>query len=137
MTIIGAVVHTRPPVAWCLWLCLLVSGGAARAPGAAGRSPLVNVQLLAFNDFHGTLDPPAGSNRRIGEVDAGGVEFLAAHLARLVDGVKVGFIGLALRDTRAIVPRAMLRGVTFRPEVDAGNEAAAALVSQGVKAIAS
>jgi 5'-nucleotidase len=51
----------------------------------------VNVQLLAFNDFHGNLKPPSGSGGRIqtgadpnvDRVDAGGAEYLATHLARL------------------------------------------------------
>jgi 5'-nucleotidase len=43
----------------------------------------VSIQLLAFNDFHGNLDPPTGSNGRIGSVDAGGIEYLSTHLARL------------------------------------------------------
>jgi len=51
----------------------------------------VDVQLLAFNDFHGNLAPPSGSSGRIvtgpnamtDRVDAGGAEFLATHLARL------------------------------------------------------
>lgn len=51
----------------------------------------VAVQLLAFNDFHGNLKPPSGSSGRIvtgpdplvNFVDAGGVEYLAAHLAQL------------------------------------------------------
>lgn len=249
----------RPSAIPGVVLCLLMSGCAARTPGTAERPPLVNVQLLGFNDFHGTLDPPAGGNGRIGETIAGGVEFVAAHVARLkaenpntivvsagdnigasslisgmfhdeptvealneaglqvstvgnhefdegwaelyrmqaggchpvdgcqdrtpfsgarfqflsanvfvdpsrvepaliassgwkpagpgpqtlfpkttvreVGGVKVGFIGLALRETPTIVPPAMLRGVTFTSEVEAGNEAAAALLAQGVKTI--
>jgi len=43
----------------------------------------VEVQLLAINDFHGALEPPAGTNGRIGQVSAGGVEYLASHLATL------------------------------------------------------
>lgn len=51
----------------------------------------VGVQVLAFNDFHGNLQPPTGSSGRIvtganpatDRVDAGGAEFLATHLARL------------------------------------------------------
>lgn len=50
----------------------------------AGQRPAtVQVQLLAFNDFHGNLEPPAGSNGRIGTTVAGGVEFLASHIAAL------------------------------------------------------
>jgi 5'-nucleotidase len=43
----------------------------------------VDVQLLAFNDFHGAIEPPAGANGRIGQTTAGGVEYLATHLAAL------------------------------------------------------
>jgi 5'-nucleotidase len=43
----------------------------------------VDVQLLAINDFHGGLDPAAGGTGRIANADAGGIEFLAAHVARL------------------------------------------------------
>jgi 5'-nucleotidase len=217
------------------------------------------VQLLAFNDFHGTLEPATGSNGRIGSTDAGGVEFLATHLARLeatnpntlivtagdnigastllsgmfhdepaiealgaagvdlaavgnhefdegwaelyrmqaggchpvdgcqdatpfagarfqflsanvaldparvdpaalarsgwtprgsgpqtlfpafsvreVGGVRVGFVGLVLEGTPDIVSQAGIQGLTFRSEVEAGNEAVAALVRQGVEAI--
>jgi 5'-nucleotidase len=51
----------------------------------------VEVQLLAFNDFHGNLKPPSGSSARIvtgpdpavDRVDAGGAEFMATHLREL------------------------------------------------------
>lgn len=43
----------------------------------------VEVQLLAINDFHGGLEPAAGGTGRIGSQDAGGIEYLATHLARL------------------------------------------------------
>ena len=43
----------------------------------------VEVQVLAINDLHGALEPPAGSDGRIGSVDAGGIAFLASHLSRL------------------------------------------------------
>ena len=54
---------------------------------------------------------------------------------KVIDGVKVGFIGLALQGTPSIVMASFLSGLTFRSEVAAGNEAAASLVKQGVKAI--
>lgn len=49
---------------------------------------VVKVQLLAFNDLHGNLEPPAGSSGTIklpddSLVEAGGVAFLATHLAAL------------------------------------------------------
>ncbi|WP_406267343.1 bifunctional metallophosphatase/5'-nucleotidase [Actinacidiphila glaucinigra] len=55
--------------------------------GHGGRT--VDLQLLAVNDFHGNLEPPAGSSGRVTElqadgttktIDAGGVEYLASSL---------------------------------------------------------
>ena len=43
--------------------------------------PTVELQILAFNDFHGGLEPAAGGTGRIGSTDAGGIEYLATHLA--------------------------------------------------------
>ena len=48
----------------------------------------VKVQLIALNDFHGNLEPPAGSSGKITlpdttKVDAGGAAFLATHVAAL------------------------------------------------------
>ena len=65
-------------------LGILAPGASARVPDGAERvPPLVEVQLLAFNDFHGNLEPPAGSAGRIGTVVAGGVEYLATHVKAL------------------------------------------------------
>ncbi|MFF2249003.1 bifunctional metallophosphatase/5'-nucleotidase [Streptomyces sp. NPDC058142] len=59
-----------------------------RHPGGEGGRT-VDVQLLSFNDFHGNLEPPAGSSGQVTEnlpdgttrkVDAGGVEYLATSL---------------------------------------------------------
>lgn len=50
---------------------------------AAKPSGTVDVQILAVNDFHGNLVPPAGSSGRIGTTDAGGVEYLATHINNL------------------------------------------------------
>jgi 5'-nucleotidase len=70
-------------VATAMALLLIMVGTASGGAGAAPTSPLVDVQLLAINDFHGNLDPPAGSSGRIGSIDAGGVEYLATHIAQL------------------------------------------------------
>jgi 5'-nucleotidase len=70
-------------VATTMALLLIMVGTASGGAGAAPTSPLVDVQLLAINDFHGNLDPPAGSSGRIGSIDAGGVEYLATHIAQL------------------------------------------------------
>jgi 5'-nucleotidase len=49
----------------------------------AADSGTVDVQILAVNDFHGNLEPPAGSSGRIGTINAGGVEYLATHINQL------------------------------------------------------
>ena len=47
------------------------------------KADTVAIQLLAFNDFHGNLEPPSGSNGLVGSVEAGGAEYFATHLATL------------------------------------------------------
>ena len=70
-------------------------------PGGKKPGYLVPVQLLSFNDFHGNLEPPAGSSGRnvvdhkidpaTGKPvdvtnDAGGVAYLATHLKQARQG---------------------------------------------------
>ena len=64
---------------------ITVSALASMTAGAAMAAPqgTVDVQILAVNDFHGNLAPPTGSSGRVGTVDAGGVEYLATHIANL------------------------------------------------------
>ncbi len=57
------------------WVAPVVPAGAAPPP--------VQVQILGLNDFHGNLDPPAGSAGRIEGIDAGGAGFLSTHVAAL------------------------------------------------------
>ncbi|WP_440556042.1 bifunctional metallophosphatase/5'-nucleotidase [Streptomyces sp. SCPE 10] len=61
--------------------------------GHSGRT--VDVQLLSFNDFHGNLEPSAGSSGQVTEteadgttkkIDAGGVEYLATSLRTAREG---------------------------------------------------
>ena len=83
----------RRGATWGLIAAMLASIGVAAATpapaapaeeGARTAAPAtVNVQLLATNDFHGNLEPPAGSSGRIGTINAGGAEFLATHIAQL------------------------------------------------------
>ena len=67
-------------------LTVLVAAPAI-AGNPQGPKGSVDVQLLGINDFHGNLEPPAGSSGRIltetGNVDAGGVEYLATHVKAL------------------------------------------------------
>lgn len=62
-------------------LALLLSITATSA--GARPSGTVDVQILALNDFHGNLLPPAGSSGLVSGVPAGGVEYLATHISNL------------------------------------------------------
>ena len=56
---------------------------SASAPAAAAGSDVVNGRLLAFNDFHGSIDPPAGSGGLVNGVPAGGAEYLSFWVKKL------------------------------------------------------
>ena len=62
----------------------------AQAAPPAPRGQQIDLQLLSFNDYHGHLAPPSGSDGRLttatGTVDAGGVEYLTTHLRSLRAG---------------------------------------------------
>lgn len=72
-----------PRRAWLLAL-VVVQLSCAR-PGSVAPG-LVDLQLLAFNDFHGTLEPGAGANGRIQTFETGGVEYFASHIKALRAG---------------------------------------------------
>ncbi len=44
----------------------------------------VTVQLVAFNDFHGNIEPPSGADGRVNATVAGGVEYLATHISNAI-----------------------------------------------------
>ena len=67
----------------------LVAGtasGAVAAPEPAATSDVVELQLLGVNDLHGNLEPPGGSSGLINDRPAGGIAYLAGHLAALRQG---------------------------------------------------
>ncbi|GAA5007175.1 bifunctional metallophosphatase/5'-nucleotidase [Kitasatospora paranensis] len=73
----------------------LLVPGVAQAHGHH-RPSTEDLQLLAINDFHGNLEPPAGSSGTVKEIDpatgqtvstpAGGVEYLATALRQAREG---------------------------------------------------
>jgi 5'-nucleotidase len=65
---------------------LLVSAVCFSAVSAQPPPDPVAVRLLAFNDFHGNLEPPAGAGGVVESTPAGGVEYLATHLELLKAG---------------------------------------------------
>ena len=68
---------------WIAAGCFAAIGTVAAVVQVGPGEGTVDVQVLAFNDFHGGLDPAMGGTGRIGNQDAGGIEYLATHLARL------------------------------------------------------
>jgi 5'-nucleotidase len=71
-----------------VWLSVLALAMSSLPAVAKPSKPkgTVDVQILAINDFHGNLQPPAGSSGRIGPAgtpEYGGAAFLATHLHSL------------------------------------------------------
>jgi 5'-nucleotidase len=75
-------------------LSLILPAATLAAKPAAAKVADVAVQLLAFNDFHGNLEPPAGSGGRVGSAadDAACIASptcdLAGGIAYLADDIK-------------------------------------------------
>jgi 5'-nucleotidase len=65
-------------------LAIIASSASAKKADPPGQ--LVQVQLLAFNDYHGHLQ--ADGNGTVGGVEAGGGQYLASKLAELRNGNK-------------------------------------------------
>jgi len=68
--------------------CALVTA-AAVAPSASAKPSLVDLQILSFNDYHGNIEPPTGSNATLagaGTTLHGG----AAYLATKLDALRAG-----------------------------------------------
>lgn len=88
------------PVRRAVWVCAVllslvsVAGCSEAAEAPPGVIPLMStddlpaaepgeVHLFGFNDLHGHLRPPEGSNGLVADYTAGGGGYLAAHLDRL------------------------------------------------------
>lgn len=68
-------------------------------------------------------------------VNATGQTLFPASHVRAFDGVRVGFIGLALEGTPEVVSPLNVAGLTFRDEIETINQEAARLQADGVEAI--
>jgi 5'-nucleotidase len=79
------------PGAAVLAVSAILAGGAAaiakNGPPVIQNGQEVEVQILAINDFHGNIEPPAGSGGRVGPsgtgTPAGGAEYLSTHIQNL------------------------------------------------------
>ncbi|MGD9968348.1 MAG: bifunctional UDP-sugar hydrolase/5'-nucleotidase [Hyphomonadaceae bacterium] len=68
-------------------------------------------------------------------VDATGETLFPASAVRVVDGVRVGFIGLALEGTPQVLTPSASAGLSFRDEAETINAEAERLRTQGIEAI--
>ena len=76
---------------------VLGSPAADAGPSQYPPSRTVDVRLIGINDFHGNLQPPAGSSGRVTldngtTVDAGGAAFLATHAKTLESQAKYSIL---------------------------------------------
>jgi 5'-nucleotidase len=76
--------RTAALLAALLLAMTMAAPAAAKRPAAPG--PYIDVQLLAFNDYHGHLE--ATTPGTVGTTPAGGAEYLSTHLAALRQGNK-------------------------------------------------
>lgn len=63
--------------------------------------------------------------------EAGGTTLLPGTALRQMGAVKVGFVGMTLKETATLVSPAGVRGLTFADEIATANDAAQALKAQG------
>ena len=81
-------------------MAMSLSVTAAQAGSPSGKpASEVSVRIIGMNDFHGNLEPPAGSSGRVflggaptNTVDAGGAAYLATHVKELEGQVKNSFV---------------------------------------------
>jgi 2',3'-cyclic-nucleotide 2'-phosphodiesterase (5'-nucleotidase family) len=82
-------VRARLLVLLAMVATIVVASGTGPAPAGAAARDEVRLQLLSFNDFHGHLEPPTGTDATLGETldpsgtEVGGAAYLATTLHRL------------------------------------------------------
>ena len=75
-------------------VAITFGAAATTASAAPDHQPgTVDLRLIAINDFHGNLEPPAGSSGMVvqsdgSKVPAGGAAYLATHVRQLRDQVR-------------------------------------------------
>jgi 5'-nucleotidase len=91
MSMSGTAPQGRRPSVAALFAGALLGAAALAVPSAAVADPATtDLQILSFNDYHGNLEPPTGSNGRLpGQPSTtffGGVEYLSSTLTQLRAG---------------------------------------------------
>jgi len=114
-------------------------GGCHPVDGCQDGTPFdgARFQYLAANVLVEPAVADTDSLRRNGWTPGpdGARSLFPASAVRTIGGVKVGFIGLVTRDLPVLTKPESILGLTVRPEAEAANEAVAALVVAGVRAI--
>jgi 5'-nucleotidase len=112
-------------------------GGCHPVDGCIASSPFKGAafDFLAANV---TLDPRAADPAEVTRRNVAGTEvrpLFPPFAVRETGGVRIGFIGVTLRDAPAIIVPQAVRGLRFGDEAVAANAAAKELRAQGVRAI--
>lgn len=92
-----------------------------------------NQNSCADHTFEGAKFAMLAANVRF--TDSGKTILPSTWTKTFADGAKVGFIGMTLKETPAIVSQAGIKGLTFTDEVATANALVPGLRKQGVKAI--
>ncbi|MFD2092117.1 bifunctional metallophosphatase/5'-nucleotidase [Blastococcus deserti] len=106
-----------------------------------GAAELLRIQNGGCHPVDGCLDgtPYEGADFQYLSANAfvtdTGEPLLAPYAIDNVQGVKVGFIGMTLEDTKAIVSQQGVAGLDFADEVETANRYAAELQAKGVETI--
>ena len=96
-----------------------------------GCAKFTNRQPCALEPFAGARFNYLAAN----VVGADGKTLFPGTAIKQVGGVRIGFIGMTLKETATIVSPAGVAGLTFTDEADAANAAVPALRAAGAKAI--
>jgi 5'-nucleotidase len=112
-------------------------GGCHPTDGCLASSPFKGAafDFLAANV---TLHPAAADPAEVARLGVTGTEertLFPPFAVREAGGVRIGFIGLTLRDAPAIIVPQAVRGLRFGDEAAGANAAARELRAQGVRAI--
>lgn len=80
-------IHRRALIATVVGAAALL---CVQALPAEAHSRPIDLQILSFNDYHGHLEPPTGTDATVlgsaGAITAGGSEYLTTHLRELREG---------------------------------------------------
>ena len=113
---------------WSLLAALALSACATVAPIATPATAPVEVQLIAFNDFHGNLEPPKQTvTTAAGKVPVGGAAYLATAVKQIRAPNSITVAAGDLIGASPLVSSLFLD----EPTIDAMNDTGLALVAVG------